>query len=205
MMPWEHVVVGYIGYSLFVHAVYRASPTTKETLIVVAASLFPDLVDKPLAWQFGVFDSGYALAHSVFFAVPVSVLFLVLARSHGRPRSGIAFTIAYFVHLPADILPQYVRTGELPVGRVLWPIQRSDTEYDSGFGGELIDNLTGYGLWMREQILSGNPDPYFGVLAAIGVFGILLWVYDGMPIGREIYGHCRQTATGVGRFVRGMS
>ena len=203
MMPWEHVAIGYIGYSLFVHAVYRSSPTAEETLVVIAASVLPDLIDKPLAWQFGVFDSGYALGHSVLIAVPVSVLCLVFARSRGRPRLGIAFAVGYLLHLPADVLPRYVRTGELPIERVLWPIRRTHNGYDSGFGGEFIENVTGYGRWIVEQILSGNPDPYFGFLIGIGVFCVSLWVYDGMPVGREAYGLCRQAATDAVRRVRG--
>lgn len=197
MMPWEHVAVGYVGFSLFLHAAYSSSPTAEETLVVAAASLLPDLVDKPLAWQFGVFDSGYALGHSVLFAVPVSVLCLALARSRGRPRLGIAFTFGYLLHLPGDLIPRYIRTGRIPVERVLWPIRRSRGEYDGGFGGEFIGNVTRYVRWIGDQALSGSPEPYFGLLVAIGLFCVSLWIYDGMPVGREGYELCRRAVIDV--------
>lgn len=202
MMPWEHVAVGYVCYSLLTHAVYRASPSTEETLVVVFASLLPDLIDKPLAWQFGVFESGYALGHSVFFAIPVSLLVLAIAISRDRLRLGIAFGVGYLVHLPADVLPQ-LRHGEFPAHRIFWPIRRGGAGYDSGFEGELSDNLLRYGLWMRSQLLSGNPDPYFVFLATFGLFTVLLWVYDGLPVGRELYTFCRRGITRTLDFVHG--
>ena len=49
MMPRERVLVGYIVYSLFANTVYRDSPTSKEIIVVVFASVLPDLIHKPLA------------------------------------------------------------------------------------------------------------------------------------------------------------
>lgn len=97
MMPWEHSIVGYIKYSLFIHLLYRDSPTGIGTLLVVFASLLPDLLDKPLAWQFGIFadGGGYALFHSVFLAVPLSIVVLLLAYYRGRPRIGWTFGVGY--------------------------------------------------------------------------------------------------------------
>ena len=43
-MPLEHALVGDLGDSLFVHAVYRYLTTSKET-VVVFASILPDLID----------------------------------------------------------------------------------------------------------------------------------------------------------------
>ena len=144
MMPWEHAVIGYIGYSVFVHVVYRESPTTGETLVVVFASVLPDLIDKPLAWQFNVFSSGHALGHSLFFAIPLSLALLVLAWLRGQRRYGEAFAIGYLLNVPADNVPKYLVNGELPLDRILWPMAHEGGENESGFQDEFMDNFVEY-------------------------------------------------------------
>lgn len=186
-MPWEHVVIGYIGYSLFVRLFYRDTPTTTEAGIVVFASLFPDLVDKPLAWQLDVFASGHAIAHSLFVAIPISLAVLLLAWRRGTPRSGLAFALGYLLHLPADVIPQHLRTGESYSHRVLWPLRDGNAGYSTGFTEEMRDNMTGYFQWIGAEVSSGNPDPYLLVLLGVTGLGILLWIADGMPIGYDLY------------------
>ena len=187
MMPWEHVLVGYISYSLFVYAVYRDTPTSKESLVVIFASLLPDIIDKPLAWEFGVFASGHALAHSIFVATPVSIVVGWLASSRGRPRIGWAFAIGYLLHLLADVIPQYLFDGEVKLHRILWPIRREEGGRDTNFRDEFMDNVVEYTLWLSEQVTSGDPDPYLFVFFGLGGLGVLLWIYDGMPVVREVY------------------
>lgn len=193
MMPWEHVVAGYIGFSLLVRFVYQRPPSPKETGIVVLASVLPDVIDKPLAWQFEVFTSGYAIGHSVLVAVPVAICVCLLAWYRNVPRSGIAFAVGYLSHLFGDVVPSYFRSGSLPVERVLWPIRGGGDGYESGFIGEAKENLTSYFQWMVEQVASGNPDTYLLVILGLGAFGFALWVADGMPVGRQMYTSFRQT------------
>lgn len=187
MMPWEHAIIGYIGYSLFVHAVYRDSPTGTETIVVVLASILPDIIDKPLAWEFGVFSSGRALAHSVFFAIPLSLLILVLAYRSDRKRLGWAFSIGYLLHLPADVVPAYFRNGRFPLDRVIWPFRSESESSSDGFGESFRENFLEYAAWGVNQIRSGDPDTYFLLLLTVGLAGFLLWIYDGMPVARDVY------------------
>ena len=196
-MPWEHAAVGYISYSLLVHASYRGPPTSPETVVLGFASVFPDLVDKPLAWQFDVFASGHALAHSVFFALPLVSLLFWLAWLRGRERLGIAFAVGYLLHLPSDVVPSYLLGGELPLHRMFWPLGSGGTGYESGFTGEFLSNINGYIEWIAEQT-TGNPDPYFLVLLGVGVFGTALWIYDGMPVGRDVIRVSRRVVRSVG-------
>ncbi len=195
-MPWEHAAIGYIGYSLLVRLLYRDTPTSREAAVVIFTSLLPDIIDKPLAWQFEIFASGHALAHSVFVAFPLSVAVLLVAYWRGFPRVGVAFGTGYLLHLPADVIPQYFLTGELQTNRVLWPLQQGGPGYDSGFSSELRENFIAYFQWMSTEFLSGNPDPYLFVLLSLGAFGLVLWIADGMPIGRELYTLCREKLTG---------
>ncbi|MFP8889135.1 metal-dependent hydrolase [Natrialbaceae archaeon A-CW2] len=183
MWPWEHVVVGYFSYSVFTHLVYRDAPGALETVAVVGASLLPDVIDKPLAWEFGVFDTGYALGHSVFFAIPVCTAIGMLTRLYGRPRLGLAFGVGYLAHLPADVIPMYFRTGTLPFERVLWPVQSAPPDSVSGgFRDQLIGALESY----RAGLLSGElATVEWAGLALVAITG-LLWLYDGAPVAREL-------------------
>lgn len=203
MMPWEHVLVGYLTFSLFAHAVYREPPTTREAVAVVFASLLPDLVDKPMAWELGIFDTGHALAHSIFVAVPVSLAVVWIAWSRGWFRVGIAFAIGYLVHLAADVIPWCFLEGEPRTHRILWPVQSSGDGFeDTGFRERFIENVDEYAHWVIAEFTSGSPDPF--LLAAFGTFlvGMLVWVYDGMPIGRELFNGTRRVVTMVVHITR---
>lgn len=195
MMPWEHAIVGYIMYSLFIHLLYHDSPTGIETLVVVFASLLPDLLDKPLAWQFGIFadSGGYALFHSVFFAVPLAIAVLLLTYYRGRPRIGWAFGIGNVFHLPADAIPRNVeriKEGQLDLEKVLWPVQT--------YGGESPESFVAgsmhYFLVFAEQLQGAEPTPFLQAILGLTVSASLLWVYDGMPVVREIFNRIRRTS-----------
>lgn len=180
-------MIGYIGFSVLVRVGSTRPPTGGETAAVVFASLLPDLADKPLAWQFNLFASGHAVGHSIFVALPVVAAALVFAYRRDSPRTGVAFGAGYLLHLPADVIPQSVRSGELLVERVLWPLEQSGSGYDSGFQAELTENLTAYFGWMIDQLTSGDPEPYSLVLFGLIGGGLLLWVADGMPLGKNVY------------------
>ncbi|MCL7417985.1 MAG: metal-dependent hydrolase, partial [Halalkalicoccus sp.] len=75
---------------------------------------------------------GYAIGHSVFVAVPLSVLVGALAHRLGRPRVGLAFGAGYLLHLPSDVVPDYPRYGRFPVERVLWPLEQAEGEHGQG-------------------------------------------------------------------------
>ncbi|MFP8956770.1 metal-dependent hydrolase [Natrialbaceae archaeon A-CW3] len=199
-MPWEHVIVGYIGYSAFTHVVYRDSPTTGETVVVVFASVLPDLIDKPLAWEFGVFPSGYALGHSIFFAVPLSVAVGWYTRQRNQPRIGWAFGIGYLLHLPADVIPIYIRDGRFPINRVLWPVRPVEGGSGQGFTGGFITANEQY----LEALLELDQSLYMQGVVGLLIAGFLLWVYDGMPIAREMYRGLRQLGSVVEKSIERM-
>ncbi len=183
MWPWEHAVVGYLAYSLFCHAVYRDSPGAAGTLVVVFASVLPDLIDKPLAWQYGVFETGYALGHSVFFAVPLAITVGWLARTVGRPRLGVAFGLGYLLHLPADVLPAYVTRGEFPIERILWPVRTAAPDSQRrDFLGQAAEMIVGY--W--QGIVAGELSTYEWGVFGLSAFVFALWLYDGAPVLREL-------------------
>lgn len=178
MWPWEHVVVAYLVYSLGRRAVTGSPPRDWEAVLVAFGAVLPDLIDKPLAWQFGVFPSGSALAHSVFFAVPLSVLVVIVAARRNQLDLGIAFAVGYLSHLPADVIPTYLRTGELPIWRVLWPVMDPPS---TSAHGSFIAGVWNYYQGYLMNLTSGEPSLYVLVNLALTVFAITLWVIDGAP------------------------
>lgn len=122
MWPWEHVAIGYVAYSLLCR-VRGSVPTAGSVVALTAGSLVPDLVDKPLAWWLGVLPGGRSLAHSFLFALPICLLVVLIVRQFQRTELGIAFSVGYLIHLPADVLGTYLVRGELTASFLLWPLR----------------------------------------------------------------------------------
>lgn len=184
MWPWEHLAFGYLLYSL----ARRAGDGPPDDAAVVALAFgtqFPDVVDKPLTWTFGVLPGG-TFAHTVFVAGPVVAGVLVWQRRGAHGRVGTGFSAGYLSHLAGDAVYP-LAFGDLPeAGRFLWPLVPSRPSPRPG----LLDNLAYYLSGLLRQLTS----PEGAVLAAFEV-GLLatalaLWAVDGTP-----------GATPVGRLV----
>ena len=177
MWPWEHAAIGYLLYSLWCRVSAREPPSDSPTVVVIAGTQLPDLVDKPLSWGLGVFQSGYAAGHSALIAVPVGVAIGVLSARAGKRRLGIAFVIGYWSHLLGDFLNPLRYGDGLGSTRVLWPVVVAPPyEQDLGLGrgvmyfGDLIESL--------EAIESPS------LLAAYLLVPLLagaVWLLDGTP------------------------
>ena len=189
MWPWEHAIVAYLAYSLCCHAVYRDSPGGLEAFAAVFASVLPDLVDKPLAWEFGVFEGGYALGHSVFFVVPLAIAVGLVARSAGRPRAGLAFGLGYLLHLPGDVVHAAVREDVWQPELMLWPVV---VIRDHGQSGGFVDRFLRFFAEYRQELLAGELSIYVRLQLALAVFAALLWLYDGAPVLRDLLRGCRR-------------
>ncbi|WP_306054812.1 metal-dependent hydrolase [Natronococcus wangiae] len=201
MWPWEHAIVGYLAYSLFCHAYYRDSPGGLEALAVVFASVLPDLIDKPLTWEYEVFEVGYAIGHSIFFAVPLSIVVGALARSLGRGPTGVAFAVGYLLHLPADVVDRYVRDDHLSFWIVLWPFRQDEARlYAYGDGPDFVDQFFLLLGTYRHELFASDPSTYVLLQAGMAGFAALLWLVDGAPVLREcVLGGKRLAETTIDR------
>lgn len=177
MWPWEHLAVGYLVVALALRLGWHRSPDGWTAVAVAVGTQFPDLVDKPLAWQLEVLQSGTSVAHSVFVAVPLAVLAVAVAWRLDRPVLGAAFAVGYLLHLPADAAYGVVYGNPVAFDKLLWPLVagpgpdhgsfiQNFTYYLSKFGG-VLDSPGGLGIVAFELALLG------------GTF--LLWVADGLP------------------------
>lgn len=189
MWPWEHAIVGYLVYSAFCHLYYRDSPGGLEAFTVVFASVLPDLIDKTLSWELGVFETGYALGHSVFFAVPLAIVGGAAARSWGRTRTGVALGLGYLFHLPADVVDGYVRGGILEFGILFWPVRTVGSQ-EGGVG--LVSEFLHFFGEYRSELLAGELSAYIWVQVGMGVAALLLWLADGAPVLRECIIGCKR-------------
>lgn len=182
MWPWEHAAVAYLAYSLLVRVRRGRPPTGAEALTLAVASVVPDLIDKPLAWEFGVFDAGYGIAHSALVAVPVSAAAVYGSRFYDRLPVAAAFATGWLLHLPGDLFVGYVHEGYVPFARVLWPVRSVEATYNQGFSGTLVEYLSGY----VSNLVSGSLGP--AAVAGLAAFAVclLVWLRDGAPGLREI-------------------
>ena len=183
MWPWEHLAFGYVLYSALTHLVWRRSPRGEEALALALATQLPDLIDKPLSWGFDVFPTGYAVGHSVFFAVPVAFAVAALAARRDRPLAGVAFGVGYASHLAGDVLSPLRAGGDLGFERLLWPLVTFE-----GYATEL-GFLGRFGLYVGRYLGEvTEPEHLPFLLAYLGLLlGVTaLWVLDGAPGVRSL-------------------
>lgn len=178
MWPWEHLAVGYLAYSLLSRAWTGRPPDGATALTVAFASQLPDLIDKPLAWTFGIFPGGYSVGHSIFVASGLSALAIVGSRRGGRPELGVAFAVGYLAHLPGDLLYLYVANGYLNPAVVLWPaVPAVPGTATSGLLAHFIEYLRAY----VASIARGHLVWFTLLEVALLVAALLAWLRDGRP------------------------
>lgn len=178
MWPWEHVLFAYVFLSVYVHLRYRFPPGELPVVALVFGSALPDIVDKPLAWQFGLFETGWNVAHSIFVAVPVSLLVYAVARRWGHSRVGTAFGFGYLLHFVGDVLPASISRNRLYLDPILWPLGNPTVSQNhESFSGGVQYLFAQY----IGQLLSFELTPVLTLQLLSVVLGIGLWLYDGRP------------------------
>lgn len=164
MMPLGHAAVGYLLYAAY--AVRRRfDPHSGPLLAVLFGTQFPDLVDKPLGWTFGVLPSGRSLAHSLITAALVVALVLYAARRHDRWYWGTAFSIGYLSHLAADSVMPALRGRPDRLTNLGWPLLPPPAYGDEHGFGIYFANL-------RSTVASGDVSAFLAfqfLLAAVAV------------------------------------
>lgn len=167
MWPWGHFAVGYITYSLLVHLHGRRPPTGPAAIAVVFGTQFPDLVDKPLAWTFGVIPNGRSLTHSLFAAALVILVVQLLLRRRGHAVAATAFAVGYLTHLFGDALAPVLSGDFYALGFLAWPLVPAIS-----YGTE-----QSFAAHLRKLSLESLGLFEFGFAIAV----VLLWLTDGAP------------------------
>ncbi|ESP90001.1 metal-dependent hydrolase [Candidatus Halobonum tyrrellensis] len=179
MMPWGHLAVGYLVYTVGSRVWYRRTPSGVGTLVVAFGTQFPDLVDKPLNWWFGVYD-GRAVGHSLVTVVPLCVVVALAARRYGRSELAGAFSVGALTHLLGDSYGSLL-SGEFGrVGFLLWPFLPAPT-YPADSLLYHLERWEGQFRYLSSLSPTDLLTSGFGfqlVLAAV-LFGV--WALDGFP------------------------
>lgn len=177
MWPWEHLAFGYLLVSAYHRLAIEDRPGFSAVLIVALGTQLPDLIDKPLAWTFGVLPSGLSLGHSLFFAVPVSILGLMLARARNQQILGGVFAIAYGSHLLGDATYPLLTGGSFSPSFMLWPLIPASSEAGAGFLFQLE-----YFASRFLQFLGTPRGGLYLLFETMLLFGTaVVWYLDGRP------------------------
>jgi hypothetical protein len=97
-------------------------PSLRFVAVVFIGSQFPDLVDKPLAHQFGILPSGRVFMHSLPTALPVMLLVAFYGWQTDRARLAGAFVFSHLFHLLADSYQAFVSNDSQIPSDLLWPL-----------------------------------------------------------------------------------
>jgi hypothetical protein len=177
MWPWEHLAFGYLLYSLYCRIVRRESPGSPDTLVLVFTTQLPDLVDKPLAWVFGVLPSGLSLGHSLVVGLPVCLLVIAVARWTGRAELGSAYCVGFLSHVAGDLLYPLALGGQPDPRFLLWPLANSGSMTGEGFVvrvSRLWESFAAFTVTPQGQV-------YLAVEAVFLVATVAVWLADGRP------------------------
>jgi len=143
VFPHEHLLVALLPVVTYVVVRDRRLPTPGVVFVTAVGSQFPDLLDKPLAHQFGVLPNGRVFLYSLPFAIPVMTVVLVYGWHTERPGVAGAFVVAYLLHLVGDTY-RILLAGQIP-SNVLWPFVAAQPRPDVPFWAG-IDKIY-VGLW----------------------------------------------------------
>lgn len=175
MYPWGHLGVAYLLYSVYTRGRFRRPPRPEPAVAVVFGSQLADLVDKPLAWWFGILPSGRTLAHSLVFAAGVIAIAYTIGFALGRVETATAFGIAHLSHLVADLPPRlfigYPHGSEF----LLWPfLSPATVDYST----RVFEPPA-----VVELLMTPLTEPTTFLAFEATLFGVALglWYLDGTP------------------------
>jgi hypothetical protein len=176
MWPWEHLAFAYLLYSPLLRFAGYRPPQTDTALALLVASLLADLIDKPLAWVFGVLPAGRSLGHSVLFAVPLVVVVAGVFWALHRTAVGPAFGLGYLSHLAGDAIYPLLTEGDLEVGFLLWPLIPAESGSIDAVP-HLLDLLGTYLTFLATP----RGALYLLFDATLVTVAVVAWALDGAP------------------------
>jgi hypothetical protein len=183
MWPWEHLAFGYVLYAIYIRlrgllapGDSYVPPSDRVAVGLAVGTQFPDLVDKPLAWVFGLLPSGVSLAHSVFVALPVVILLTVSDRWWGLDGVGIAFGMGYLSHLAGDLLYPLAVEGGISITYLMWPVVPKSSDL-----GPFIDDVELFWAAFVQFLATPRGQLYLLFELVFLAVALALWLWDGTP------------------------
>lgn len=156
MDPVSHFLVALVPLAIYCLVRYGRLPSSDAILVLLFGTQLPDLVDKPLAWTFGVLPSGRMLAHSLVVAVPFVIAVLLVAHRRGYGRLGNVFAFGYLSHLAADFYPiLFLGTDYYFYPNLFWPLMSANPDHVTSFAAHV-------------------PEPGIATIGTIGIVGAIV-------------------------------
>lgn len=167
MWPIGHVAIAYLLYTGSTRLRSLGPPAAGPAFVACFGGLFPDIVDKPLAWYLDALPTGRTLAHSLLVLVPLCLLVYIVLRRYDRGEYGVAFAIGAISHSLVDALP-VLWDDEASASFLLWPYWSVES-YESGAPGVL------------ELLSASLSQPYFYLEFVLLGVAIAIWWAEGKP------------------------
>lgn len=140
MNPLNHFLVAFLPLAVYTFVRYRRLPTGAAILVLFFATQLPDLIDKPLAWTFGIFPSGRMLAHSLVLAIPIVTALVYVTHRWGYGALGTMFAVGYFSHLATDFYPAlFLGRDYYYFPNMFWPLLAANPDHEPSFAANLPD------------------------------------------------------------------
>lgn len=167
MWPWGHAAAAYLLYRVWIEVSDWELRET-DALVIGFGAILPDLIDKPLAWTFGVLPNGRSLGHSVVTMGLVLVVAWVVIRDARRRRILAVGAGGVGVHMLTDGLPSALSGEFAQLAFLLWPVL-PPVEYTTG--QSFIAHFSAIDLLA----------PYFLLQNLLTVVALGVWYRDGLP------------------------
>lgn len=140
MYPVSHFLVPLLLLTAYTVARVGRLPRGGTVLVLLFATQLPDLIDKPLAWTFGILPSGRMLAHSLVVAVPAVVVLAYVAHRRGYGAENTVFAFGYFSHLVGDHYPVlYLGRDYYFFPNMFWPLMAPNPDLEPSFAANAPD------------------------------------------------------------------
>jgi len=143
MRPVEHFAV--ISLPLVIYSLmrYRWLPAGHSVLVVLIATQLPDVIDKPLAWMFGIFPSGRMFAHSLVISLPILTIGMYIATRRGFGRPALLFSVSYLSHIAGDFYPiLWLGSDYYFFPNLFWPLLAANPDRNPSFAAHAPHSLS---------------------------------------------------------------
>lgn len=122
MFPAEHLIVALIPTCMIIIGINRELPEPSVIGAVFLGSQFPDLIDKPLAFQFGAIPTGRVFIHSLPIALPFLIAVVMFGQRTNRLPLALVFSFALLTHLITDTHHLLIAPNPSLSPDLFWPL-----------------------------------------------------------------------------------
>jgi membrane-bound metal-dependent hydrolase YbcI (DUF457 family) len=143
MRPLEHFALAALPMTAYSLARYHRLPAGSTILLLLVATQLPDVIDKPLAWSFGIIPSGRMLAHSLVITAPAFIFIYMLGQRTNRADLAAVFSLGYLSHLLGDFyLILFLGREYYFFPNLFWPILPANPDMMPSFAAHAPGSIT---------------------------------------------------------------